>query len=44
MATFTDGRAAGEGGQGYSRSLMAFIFVLSDEWRLPVNKIHVMGC
>lgn len=44
MVTFIDGRAAGEGGRGYSRSLMAFIFVLSDEWTVLVNKIHAMEC
>lgn len=42
--TFTDGYAADESGRDYFRPLMAFIFVLSDEWRVPVNKNYVMQC
>lgn len=44
MVTFTDGCAADESGRDYFRTLMAFIFVLSDEWRIPVNKNYVMEC
>lgn len=42
MVTFTDSYAADEFGRDFFRPLMAFVFVLSDEWRVPVNNNYVM--